>query len=441
MHVISQAGRNITLLLALLAGSAMTTTAFAGPNIQTWKLDNGTRVLFTEARDLPMLQLSLVFDAGSARDPGDIKGLAAFVAGMLEEGAAGLDANAIAQGFESLGANYGASVNRDMATLSLRSLSDKDYLEPAVKLFHKLLTSPEFPQASLDRERQRALVGLERARQTPGYHVKRLFFENTYGDHAYAAEAEGDEPGIKAITVKAMSEFYKQYYVGNNAVLAMVGDLSKSEAKALAKRIAGKLPSGKKAQPVAAVAMPAKGKTIHKSFQSTQTHIHMGHPGMKRGDKDYFDLYVGNYILGGGGFVSRLVDRIREKEGLAYSVYSYFWPMREAGPFLMGMQTKNSSAKKARQLMLDIVSEYVEKGPTEKELKAAKQNLTGGFPMRIDSNKKIAGYLAVIGFYNLPLDYLDHFIDRINAVTVESVADAFKRRVHPAHMVTVTVGG
>lgn len=441
MVVINRVGRFLLLLLALAAGSMMTFNAVAGPKIETWKLANGTRVLFTAARDLPMVQVSLVFDAGSARDPKTHQGLSAFVAGMLEEGAAGMNANDIALGFESLGAIYGASVDRDMATLSLRSLSDKEYLAPAVELFQKLLTRPDFPQASLERERQRALVALDRARQSPDYHVKKLFFEETYGDHPYSHEASGNESGIKAITVKTLTDFFRQYYVGRNAVMAIVGDLSRAEAKALSKQVAGKLPEGKKAPAIPAVSTVEKARQLHKPFQSTQTHIYMGHPGMNRGDKDYFDLYVGNYVLGGGGFVSRLVNRIREKEGLAYSVYSYFWPMREAGPFLMGMQTKNSTSKQALELMHKTVSEFVEKGPTADELKAAKQNLTGGFPMRIDSNKKIAGYLAVIGFYNLPLDYLDRFIDRVNAVTVDSVRDAFKRRVHPSRMVTVTVGG
>lgn len=428
-------------LIALTLGLVAAASATAGPKIQTWQLDNGVRVLFAPARDLPMVQMSMVFDAGSARDPKNRHGLAAFVAGMLEEGAAGMSANDIALGFESLGAEFGAGADRDMATMSLRSLSDSDYLEPAVTLFQQILTNPDFPRDNLAREIQRAMVGFSRAKQRPDYFVNKRFFEAVYGDHPYAHASSGDEAGVKAITVNDLSRFHKQYYVGSNAVLAMVGDLSDSRARKLAKQLASGLPAGTRPAAIPAVKSLKKANNIHKPFQSTQTHIHMGHVGMARGDKDYFDLYVGNYILGGGGFVSRLVNRIREKEGLAYSVYSYFWPMREAGPFLMGMQTRNGKRSKALRLMRQTVGEFVKNGPTAAELKAAKQNLTGGFPMRIDSNKKIAGYLAVIGFYNLPLDYLEQFIDRIDAVTVASVRDAFRRRVDPARMVTVTVGG
>ncbi|MBE9515833.1 MAG: insulinase family protein [Proteobacteria bacterium] len=427
----------ISLVLCFVTGAS----AWAGPKIQTWQLENGTRVLFAPARDLPMVQMSLVFDAGSARDQKGRYGLAAFVAGMLEEGAAGMSANDIALGFESLGAEFGASASRDMATLSLRSLSDSDYLDPAVELFQKLASKPDFPKDNLKREKQRAIVGFARAKQQPNYFVNKRFFEAAYGNHPYAHSSSGEEADVKAITVADLSRFHKQYYVGSNAVLGIVGDLSDSQAREFAKRLAAGLPRGSKPAAIPAVKPLKKARRIHKPFQSTQTHIYMGHPGIARGDNDYFDLYVGNYILGGGGFVSRLVDRIREKEGLAYSVYSYFWPMREAGPFLMGMQTRNNKRNKALSLMRQTVKSFVKDGPTVAELKAAKQNITGGFPMRIDSNKKIAGYLAVIGFYNLPLDYLDQFIDRVNAVTVESVHDAFRRRVDPARMVTVTVGG
>jgi zinc protease len=428
-------------IIATVLSFVSATSAWAGPKIQHWQLDNGVRVLFTPARDLPMVQMSVVFDAGSARDPKGRYGLATFVAGMLEEGAAGKSANEIALGFESLGAEFGATADRDMATVSLRSLSDTDYLDPAVTLFQQLLIRPDFPGDNLKREKQRALVGFARARQQPDYFVNKRFFEAVYGNHPYAHSSSGEEADVKAITAKDLSRFHKQYYVGSNAILVMVGDLSDSQARIMARRLVGDLPKGSKPAAISPVAPLKKASRIHKPFQSTQTHIHMGHPGMARGDKDYFDLFVGNYILGGGGFVSRLVHRIREKEGLAYSVYSYFWPMREAGPFLMGMQTRNGKRSKALKLMRQTVEDFVKNGPTESELKAAKQNLTGGFPMRIDSNKKIAGYLAVIGFYNLPLEYLDQFIDRVDAVTVASVRDAFRRRVDPARMVTVTVGG
>jgi zinc protease len=175
-------------------------------------------------------------------------------------------------------------------------------------------------------------------------------------------------------------------------------------------------------------------------FPSTQTHLLMGQPGMSRKDPDYFTLYVGNYVLGGGGLVSRLADQVREQRGLAYSVYSYFMPMHAQGPFIIGLQTRSDQINEALDVVRDTVSGFVENGPTDAELTAAKRNLTGGFPLRIDSNGKICEYLAVIGFYDLPLSYLDDFPARVEAVNLEDVKDAFRRRVQPGRMVTVTVG-
>jgi zinc protease len=176
------------------------------------------------------------------------------------------------------------------------------------------------------------------------------------------------------------------------------------------------------------------------SFPSTQSHLYLGQPGMQRGDADYFPLYVGNHILGGSGLVSQLSEEVREKRGLSYSVYSYFLPMRQPGIFQLALQTKNEQAGEALAVLRATLQRFVDEGPSEEELKAAKQNITGGFPLRISSNKKIIEYLAVIGFYDLPLDYLDRFNERVAAVTRAQIREAFKRRVDPARLVTVQVG-
>src|SRR6185436_115924 len=152
--------------------------------------------------------------------------------------------------------------------------------------------------------------------------------------------------------------------------------------------------------------------------RSTQAHIVIGEPGIRRDDPDYFPIFVGNYILGGGGFQSRITDEVRSKRGLAYSAYSYFSPMLRQGPFMVGMQTKADQAKDALEVARKVLADYVTNGPTPKELAAAKKNLIGGFPMRIDSNRKIHEYLSVIGYYRLPLTYLDDFTSNVEHVTV-----------------------
>ncbi len=429
--------------IAVLAALLWTAPAAATPTIEHWTLQNGVRVYFVETHDLPMVALNLVFDAGSARDPQDRNGLALLTRGMLNEGTGDLDAQAIAEGFERLGAEFGNSSDRDMAGVSLRSLSDPKLLGPALDLLAQVVAQPSFPEASLERERGRALLGLKQAEQSPGDVAGKAFFQALYGAHPYALPPEGSADGITAIRRDDLMAFHQRYYVGRNAVLALIGDLNRRQARRLAERIAGDLPAGEPAPALPKVADVAPNGGAERVIRhpSAQTHLMIGEAGMTRNDPDYFPLLVGNYVLGGGGFQSRLMKEIRDQRGLSYSVYSYFYPLREQGPFVVGLQTENRRRAEALAVTRRVLAEFTEAGPTAEELAAAKMNLSGGFPLRIDSNRKIAEYLTVIGFYQLPLTYLDEFIGRVEAVTTEQVRDAFRRRIHPEHMVTVIVGG
>lgn len=426
----------VALCLLLLTSPAL----LASPEIQTWKLKNGVRVLFVKANDLPIVQIGLTFDAGSARDPEGLNGLSMMVAGMLEEGVTGMNADQIAAVFEDVGAEFGASSSRDMLTLQVRSLSDPKYLKPVSSMFRNLVMVPTFPVENFEREQDRALTGLKQAQAAPGTLAQWNFFKAVYGSHPYAFPGVGTIETVRALQQPDLERFHKKYFTGSNAVMFLVGDLGKRQARKLAKKIAGKLPVGKRPEALPAVKLPTKMIEKFQNFPSSQSHIQIGQPGVHRKDADYFPLYVGNYILGGGGLVSRLSENIREKEGLAYSVYSYFWPLAKEGPFLIGMQTKNEQRGKAILMLRNLLREFIDKGPTQAELDSAKKHLTGGFPLRIDSNKKIAGYLNVIGFYNLPLTYLDNFQKRINDVTLAQIKDAFKRRIHDDKLVTVVVG-
>ena len=430
----------------LLLGMALLLASFAAlatPKIEHWTLKNGARVYFVEARDLPMVTLNVVFDAGSARDPQARSGLAMLTNHLLNAGTGELDADAIAATFEGLGAEFGSSNDRDMAGVSLRSLTDRALLDPALDLFARVLAAPSFPAVSFERERRRALLGLKRAKASAGDVAAKAFFAQLYKGHPYALPSDGSEAGLKALSRDDLAAFHARHYAGRNAVLALIGDIKLSEAKALARRVLGGLPAGEAAPPLPRVAdvVPRASAERVLAHPSTQSHILIGQAGMARNDPDYFPLYLGNHVLGGSGLVARLSQEVREKRGLSYSVYSYFMPLREPGPFLLGLQTKNSQRAEALAVVRRVLKEFVEKGPTPEELAAAKKNVTGGFPLRIDSNRKIAEYLTVIGFYNLPLTYIDDFIPRIEAVTVEQIRDAFRRRVHPERMLTVVVGG
>ncbi len=428
--------RSIFLILTLL----LTLSAQASPDIEYWKTSSGARVYYVSAPELAMVDITVVFDAGAARDS-ELSGTALLTNAMLNEGAGGLSADQLAVAFDDVGAQFSTSSVRDMAQLSMRSLTDETILESTLQTFGKILTAPDFPQAGFDRLKKQMLIGLQAEKQSPSAIASRAFYKYLFQDHPYANMPAGDEHGVEQLTIESLKTFYQQYYVAANAVIVLVGDIDQSQAKAIAEQLVSPLAVGNKAENLPAVKSLTKAKVDLIDYPSSQTHIAMGQPGINRGDADYFALYVGNHILGGSGLVSQLSNEVREKRGLSYSVYSYFRPMRELGPYQFGLQTRNDQAKQALDVMQQTLTNFIKNGPTEAELLAAKQNITGGFALRVDSNSKIAGYLTMIGFYGLPVDYLDSFKDKVNAITIEQIKDAFSRRVNPEKMVTVLVGG
>lgn len=412
---------------------------FAVPEIQSWKTANGASVYFTHAQEIPIVDIRVVFDAGSARDNGK-PGVAAFTSGLLREGAGKLDADALAERLDDTGAQLGNGSLRDMAWVELRTLSEEEVLRESMDLLAMILSKPTFPEQAFERDRKNMLVGLQAQKQQPSSIAQKAFMKAIYGDHPYASPAEGTEDSIQAMTLQDVKAHYRQYYVAENATIAIVGAVSRARAEALAEVITRGLKRGQKPPPIPKVKPLAAAKTIHVEHPSSQTHIWIGQPGIYRGDKDYFQLYVGNHSLGGSGLISRLSNEVREKRGYAYSAYSYFSPMRRAGPFAMVAQTKNAVALDARHVMQTTLQSFIEQGISDAQLTASKQNITGGFALRLDSNKKLAENLAMIGFYGLPANYLNEFNANVDAVTRNQVIDAFKRRVQPDKMVTVIVG-
>jgi zinc protease len=420
--------------------SSVSLSASAALDIQHWQTTNGARVLFVETHQIPMVKFEVGFDAAGARDPEDKHGLASLVNTLMDDGAAGMGEEAIADRLASVGAEYSGQSARDMSVLQLQVLSEKDMMDPAVNVFSKIIVRPDFPSTALERERQRALVGLEQSKQSPQAVATRMFYARLFAGHPYGHMPEGDEDSVKRITRADLVAFHEHWYTGANAVVAIVGDLRRGEAEDLAERIVGSLPEGRAAPPLPPVPDHPKAMVVHESFPSEQTHLLLGQPGLSRDDPDYFPLYVGNHILGGNGLISRLAQNIREDQGLAYSVYSYFIPMHQRGPYIVGLQTRNAQASRAQKLALDTLRDFIEQGPTDDELRAAKNNITGGFPLRIDSNDKIADNLLSMAFYDLPLDYLDTFSGKVAAVTAGQIRDAFQRRIDLRHWVQVRVG-
>ncbi len=410
-----------------------------GIKIQTWQSSKGAKVMFVQAPQLPMIDIRLVFNAGSARDKAK-PGVAQLTNTMLSQSAGQWSTDEMAERFEEVGANFSTSALRDMAIISLRSLTDEKLLAQAIATFKVAVSQPAFKVDEVKRQKAQQLIAIQNQLQSPGSIASKAFYAAIFKGHPYAQPTMGTKEIVSAITVDALKEFYKRYYVTNNLTIAIVGDVDQQQAHALVEDITAGLLSGAAAEKLPEVVMPEKSKQIHIEYAATQTHIQVGQPGMKRGDKDYYSLYVGNHILGGSGFGSRIMQEIREKRGLAYSSYSYFAPMLGVGPFIMGLQTGNENTQQALEILDKLLREFIEQGPTAEELSHSKKNITGGFPLRIDSNKDITEYLAVIGFYNLPLDYLSSFNDKVNAVTADMIKDAFKRRIFPDKLITVTVG-
>ena len=423
----------------------MVQVASAAPKIDHWTTDSGLQVYYVNVPELPMLDLRLTFAAGSAHD-GDKPGLSSMTTSMLDKGAAGMNADQVAEAFESVGANFSTGSARDMAWISLRTLTLDEQKKKALDTWLKIIKAPDFPETDFARLKKQALVGLQAEKQDPGSIASKAFYKNLYGDHPYASPQNGTKESITALTRDDVAAYYKKYFVNKNGQLAIVGAISKKEAQEIANQVSQALLEGgrgvgEKAPTIPPVKPLTAAKVIRIPFPSTQAHVMMGQPGDKRGDKDYYALYLGNHGLGGSGFTSRLMKEVRVKRGLSYSVYSYFIPMQELGPFMVGLQTKLSQTDKAIDVVRDVLEKFQKEGPSEEDLKASKLNITGGFPLRTASNDDIIGYIAMIGFYGLPLDYLDTFTDTVNKVTREQVIDAFKRRIHTDKMLTVIVGG
>lgn len=423
--------------------------AQAALKIQHWMLDNGARVYFVENHTIPMLDLNVEFDAGAKRDPAGKSGTAALTNTMLARGLTqakladgtlepAMSEAEISDAFADLAAQRGSGPGTDRAGMSLRTLSSKAERDQAVLLVARLLSQPSMPADFLQRDKARLLSAIREAMTKPESIAEKAFWRLAYGTHPYGFEATVES--VEAITRDDLLAFHARHYVANHAVVSLIGDISKDEADAIARQLTTRLPQGKPLSALPAVATP-KAAEERIPHPASQAHILVGTPALQRGDPDFFALTVGNYILGGGGFVSRLTKEVREKRGLAYSAYSYFSPMEQPGPYQAGLQTRKDQSDDALKVVHETIASYLQNGPTEAELKAAKDNLIGGFALRIDNNRKILDNIAVIGYYQMPLDYLDTWTTQVARVSVADIRAAFNRKLSMDKLVTVIVGG
>ncbi len=419
---------------------AVATTTVQKPvlNIQHWQTHNGAKVLFVETHQVPMLDLNVVFAAGGAYD-GNKPGIAQFTAGMLNEGAGKMNADQIAAAFDDVGAIYSSGATRDMTILSLTSLTDPKYLRSGLDAFTTVLTSPTFPEDAFLRTQKQTLTALQQIQQSPDDLARNAFFAALYPNLPYGHPTIGDESSIKNLKKDEVQNFYKQYYVGKNALVTIVGDVTRPQAEQIAEATVGKLPEGVAANPIAPAPMNS-AQTKQINFPSAQTQIFVGQVGINYQNPNYFPLMVGNYVLGGAPLTSRLFTDVRETRGLAYGVGSGFVPLSGNGPFLMMLSTRNQEANKALGVARTTLQNFLSNGPTDQELTAAKNKIINGFPLTFASNDAISGQLMQIGFYNLPLDYLDTYRAKVGAITREQVIQAYQSVVRPSNFATIMVG-
>jgi zinc protease len=442
----SPATRVVLVALATLLHSH---AALAALPIQHWTQASGAKVYLVESHGIPMLDVQIDFDAGDRRDPANKAGLATMVSSMSAKGIAAkagspaLDENQLSEAWADLGAAFSAGSGRDRMSFSLRTLSYPDLLPKAVALAARQIGEPSFPEPIWQRDRERIGASIREANTRPAPQAAKAFAAAVYGNHPYGLDVT--EETLARITVADMRRFYSRFIQPCHAKVSVVGDVTRAQADALVKVLLARLPQSDTARcealpPMAEVQPLAAPVTLDVAFQSAQAHVLIGQPGYKRSDPDFFALTVGNYTLGGGGFVSRLTSEVREKRGLAYSVYSYFSPGLHAGAFTIGLQTRPDQAAQAVRVAREVLAKFVTEGPSEAELKAAKDNLMGGFPLLIDSNAKLLANVTNIAWNNLPLNYLDTWTAQVEKITAADIKAAFARKLQPDRMVIVVLG-
>jgi zinc protease len=434
---------------AILAGAAGlfgTTFAFAGIPIEHWTQPSGVQVYLVHSPAIPMVDVQIALDAGSRRDPPDKPGLSNLMASSTAHGVRAhgnlpaMDENALSDAWADLGASFGGSAGSDRLSFSLRSLTEPDILDKAVALAARQLAMPAFPEGLWQRDLPKLLASIKESNTRPATLAARAYFRSVYGSHPYGFEMT--EASLSRINVADMRALHAQVVQPCGAKVSVVGALNRAQTDALVTRLFSHVnaPSCKLQGAVPEV-QPLQATSDQRiAFASAQAHVLLGQPGFKRNDADFFALTVANHILGGGGFTARLTEEVREKRGLTYSVYSGFSPGLHAGAFTIGLQTRPDQAQQALTLVREVLTRFTHDGPTEKELQAAKDNLIGGFALRLDSNRKLLDNVANIAWNNLPLDYLDTWTAQVQKLTTTQVRQAFARVVQPEKMAAVVLG-
>lgn len=456
---------SLILILGILSTgqSASTAHAGAGPQITQAMTSHGARLLVLQAPSIPIVDLAIEIDAGSRWDPAGKEGLASMTAGMLfrglraEQSAPALDEQALGRIWADLALERSGGASQDRTSLRFRFLSDPEVRLPASQWIGRVLAHPAFDGEILAREQARAVAGLKDALNRPQTLASRALWQAMYPGHAYGRHESIES--LSALSTADLQGFHRQFWQPERITVVVVGALSVPEAKELADKILGPLSQSAAAIAAAPAAsadaaqasMPAvlapvrmaqQGARVDIDHAASQSHIWMGMPMLARHERnEFFTALVANHILGGGGFTSRLTQEVREKRGLSYSVFSAVSPLAQPGPFMLGLQTQRDKSQEALEVVRATLEAYVRDGPTDEEIEAAKKNLLGGFALRLDSNRKLLDTLAQMGFYRLPVNYLDTWTEAVSLVTKEDIRVFLQQRLVLSRLNTVVVAG
>lgn len=406
--------------------------------IQEVTSPGGIKAWLVESHQVPLIAMKFGFAGGAAHDPKDKGGLASFASGMLDEGAGDLDSIAFQERQEELAVKMEFDAGRDMFVGTFQTLTrNKD---EAADLLRMALTKPRFDEDAVERIRGQILTALKFDLNDPRKVASREWFKLAFKRHPYARPIDGTMESVARITAEDLKTFARTVFARDTLSIGIVGDIDAKSLGPWLDRVFGGLPELSGIKPIAEADDPSGPQRKVIEMNVPQSVAVFGHAGFKRKDKDFVASYVLNYILGGGGFNSRLTEEVREKRGLAYSVYSYLSPYRRSAIYVGNVATENKSMVRSLKVIENELQRMAEEGPTAEELRNAKQYLTGSYPLRFDTSPKIANQLMWIQIEDLGIDYIDTRNDKIEAVTLEDVRRVAKRLIKADGLIVTIVG-
>ncbi|WP_404381408.1 M16 family metallopeptidase [Caenispirillum salinarum] len=434
-------GRRFLTAAAALAVAgllALPSPARAIVEVERVVSDQGIEAWLAEDHTLPIVSLKFSFRGGSALDPDDKQGLANMVSGLLDEGAGDMDSFAFQSKLQDLAISISFDAGRDSFSGSLRTITENQ--ETAFDLLEAAITAPRFDEEPVERIRNQILTSLRFDQTDPNTIASQRWFDEAFSDHPYAKRPKGTPETVKAITTDDLKAFVNTRLTRDRLVIGVAGAISPDELKPVLDEVFGSLPGTSDLPAVPDVDPTFSGETIFVEMDIPQTVAVFGHGGIPRDDPDFYPAYVLNYILGGGGFASRLMEEVREERGLAYSVYSYLYPLDHAALMIGGVATERARFDTSLEVIRDEWRKMAKAGPSRQELTDAKTYLTGAFPLRFSSTGAIASILTGMQLDDLPIDHLETRNDKVEAVTMEDVQRVAERLLKPDNLLVIAVG-